>query len=119
MDRSPPDTCCSRTLVCHRAVARRLKAELPASQPVSDDPGAVDVADGRIAVMRQRSVRPILLVRCERLVDRRPECCSPCNCDSDRGLDRCLLGGLSPADDFTVAVECLAERHGRTPPEPG
>lgn len=44
-------------------MARRLIAELPASQPVSDDPGAVEVADRRIAVMRQRSVRPLLLVQ--------------------------------------------------------
>jgi len=63
-------------------VERKLKGELPASQPMSDglpplswisvstepgevhgDPGAVEVADGRIAMMRRRSVRPLLVIQ--------------------------------------------------------
>jgi hypothetical protein len=36
----------SQPWVRQGAVERELEAELPASQPMSDDPGAVDVADG-------------------------------------------------------------------------
>lgn len=40
-----------------------MKTGLPASQPVGDDPGAVNVPDGRTAVMRQRSMRPLFSPR--------------------------------------------------------
>jgi hypothetical protein len=53
----------SPTLSLPPCSGAQLKAELPASQSISNEPGAVEVADGRIAMMRRRSVRPLLVIQ--------------------------------------------------------